>query len=479
MARRTLTRRDAVGAALAAGSMLLAGCAGKGSSPAVKQVQPEEVEPVEPAKPIEQTAEPDPADWTQVELDPAPTLSWTVGTSDNSVTPNDWHWEDGVLATSVAAVMDARADEAGQVSFASFDPVSGLSFSFAGAVAQANEEIIEEPFVTSTYGAERAAWLVYRVRQEADGLDPESTHIYAQRLDYASGGLGDRVELPDGDLHGSFGTSYRLASSATRVGVYVENDAGTSVISLASDGTVETVQTGGFSLLTSFAAGAYAHTKLDEREGRDQLRSLDDGSVLLESRRVDDYEDTPNMSSYTYMVDEAMRLSDGVFLTGAGDLDTITYYVQGSEPVALADQIMALMPEDSTRGYTNAQFMGQLLDGSVILSIMRSVIRVSAGPTIECLLERERFDALEAVVMGADAVTGDIYLQTTDENVIMSPAGEDAGRWSLYPVSAHASSYGSVYTTNDTSQTKAVLWLERNDDDEVTRAVVTRGGQPT
>ena len=479
MARRTLTRRDAVGTALAAGSLLLTGCAGKGSSPAVKQVQPDEVEPVEPAEPIEQTAEPDPADWTQVELDPAPTLSWTNSYgAERSNAPNDWHWCEGVLATSVSYVPLGSDTSGANCSFAAFDPVSGRLFEYLGVVAQPNEDYEDQPFVIATYGAERVSWLVYRVRQESDGLEPESTHVYAQRLDYETGELGERVELPDGDLGGWLDVTASVAASETRIGLYVAGGESNSMVSLASDGMVDVLLSDPLlDMLDDYASGTYAHAQIDPETGRDRLCSLDDGSALLESARYDDYEETLSTWTHEYMVRDAIRLSDGVFLTGCSDVGSLTYYVQGSEPVSLADQIEAQW-EGTKVNLGLTYYVGQQRDGSVVLAGSGVLLRIGVGPTVEFLLDYDRFTALDAEVMGMDAVTGDIYLTTTDEQVIMSSVGEDVGRWTIFPRGAYYNSnHDETVVNTDVTQTEAVLGLEG--DDEVTRAVVTRGGQPT
>lgn len=467
MARRTLTRRDAVGAALAAGSMLLAGCAGKGSLPAVKQVQPEEVEPAEPAEPIEQTAEPDPADWTQVELDPAPTLSWTVGTSDNSVTPNDWHWEDGVLATSVAAVTHTDADKAGQVSFAVWNPISGRRFEFMGSVAQPDEEFINDPFVTSTYGADRVAWLVYGVRQAADGLDPESNHVYAQQLDFDSGELGDRVEFPRRGLYKVGGHQVRIPSSETKIAValhldvtYTDNTL--TVYSLAPDGSLDELQSErNFTVNSTNAAGVYESFTDEHAFATNHLYNVEDGTQIVESSEV--------------RLDDAYRLSDDLWLVNPGSTEMALLSVSSGSLTSLEETIASLTAEYLSSSLSRVEVGYQLLDRSVILVAVDQIIRVKPDGSVEVLLEQERFRGLEAQVRGVDQVTGDVYLTTTDEQVIMNLAGEDAGNWTVAP---SGGSYEQG-TNTDPTQTKAVLWLERNDDDEVTRAVVTRGGQPT
>ena len=480
----SITRRGAVELGLLM-TFGLVGCSGEPSS-SVPEPEPEpkpepepEPEPIdeEPA-PVEEVEpeEPDPADWTEVELEPAPRLEYSAG---NVLEPADWHWCDGVLATGVGVFEDEKSPDNGKCTFAAWNPVSGLRFEYSGALQESNEELIgDTPKVIATYGELPVAWVIYRVRRSASGLDPESTHLYARRINFDSGELEERVELLDGEFNDMFDSLIQwVPSSDNCCGIVVATDYN------------EAIDSGGFSNYHVLALNRegkvsdyydkewrYTHSTsasgvftVDDRYGdRQWLYDLDTGSALFE-RTIGPTE------GYTT---DIMPLGADRYLSNVYDCDRTAIIDPAAGMTPFFDKIMSLSPD----GYADDPlFASGLHDGSVILGVYGGIAKVDPEGNMSAILDGERGQALGLEVMGVDHMTGDIYVKTTDENVVVSAAGEDVGRWTMYPYSAQPLEISYKVVRFDARKVDAVLYASEEtlpDGSGSVRYVVTRGGAP-
>ncbi len=473
LSETSVTRRTAVGIGAFA-ALGLIGCSG-GQEEDVSESEPDQKDADSASTPAAEPEpeEPDPADWTEVELTPAPELQHPNG---ETFSPSDWHWCDGVLATGVWMQEYESSSDFGKCSFAVWNPVSGLRFEFYGTLQDADEELIGgTPKIIASYGEAPVAWIIYRVRKSASGLDPESTHLYASRINFEEGELEERVELPDGDFNDTYDELMTwVPSTEDYCGIMIATDyeestnkgdgANQHVLALdeAGQATDYYQKEWRYDAATS-ASGIFI---FDDYYGdRQWMYDLDTGSAIFEEA----------IDPTTGAFNSVMPLGENRYLANVYNRDRIEIIDPSDGVTSLADKIDALFPDGNP---TDPSFAASLHDGSAILGIGGCIAKIDPMGNVSAILDVRRGEALGIEVMGVDPMTGDIYVKTTDENVIIDVSGADAGRWTVCPWSAQPTGESYSVVRVDVRKVEAVLFIPEGRLDETSSYTVTRGGAP-
>lgn len=418
-------------------------------------------------------------------------------------TRDKWDWSGGALVSAMVSCADegyatdgetssngSREGDEGEYSFGLWTPALERSKVIHVSMLESGEKVETKPTVAATYGDDPAVFVIYAVKTKAVGTTPETVHLYAHEVDVDKGRLGKRIDLRTeednfidrdqnygyavlgaSDTRIAVGKTWRTKETFTTNGRETDRDIDHAQIMALTHGkseatTLQTIQdkgevtsdSGGYQSveMTEFEVDGVdvCDTYMVTEQGPDaktyHLYAIDGG------KRIVDVPDTYCGHDYGCGVDRIRRLGDDHWL-----FDDWVVDASGA-----AKSVASIAGLDGDYGVNIDQFA----DGVVYAQANDRIVLIDGNLKATEVLDEAQWKRLllsSGSFKGINYLTGDIYVQTTDERIVVDRKGKSVGSFDERPLGADGDSLDHTHMS----------WmLYMTDDGDYT---VTRGQSPS
>ncbi|PLS29819.1 zinc ribbon domain-containing protein [Bifidobacterium parmae] len=425
-----------------------------------------------------------------------------------------WSWSGGAMVSNLISCADdgyatdgetasngSQAGGEGEYSFGLWTPALNASEVVHVSMLESGEKAETTPIVAATYGDDPAVFVIYAVKTKAVGTTPETVHLYAHEVNVNTGELGKRIDLKtEEDNLADRDQDYQYAvigASDTRVAVQKtwhteetftvngredkERVDHAQVMALTHGRkTATTLQTFKDEGAVTSDSGGYQSVDMTETEVKDvsvydtylatvkrpgtpvstktyQLYSIDGNKKLV------DVPETYCGRSYGCGADTIRRVGDDHWLFNGWMVD--------STGAAKSVASIVGVSEDSQLD------LNQFSDGTVYVQAVdfgddyaKRIFLIDDDLQSTEVLDKDQWGRLllsSGSFKGINYLTDEIYVQTTDEKIIVDRKGKSVGSFDLLPASED---------TAHLDHTHMSWMLYMTDDGDYT---VTRGQSPS
>lgn len=466
----------------------------------------------EPGNGSKTTIEPTHSNVSKVSLGDITLCSDAVSDGDSSRTieASEWMWHSGMLGTRPNRCdYNAEDGPADSYGYGIWTPQLDMPVACTLSPVQEDEKMTDTTQtgqrIAATYGDDPAVFLIYRVTVKAKGTTPQTDHLYAQPVTVASSGctLGNRIELDNhgGNVHLLTATDDKIAvveswedsqERANSKGDKKDVDINHAMVSVidrdgkltkatydqgVSENDEHYFDTKPFSVAGYAAAGLYV-----DRSGSGDFtfHDLDSDKALFKlgaqycGGNNSEFDDDCGVDGVWRLGSDRFLVADGTVGQGA------RYFIVDSTGKATAVK-SSIAPDKESYGRSADYLLGhselvQLKDRSfVVVGGSNVLYRMDVNGRFTPIIDRDRLAKLRDGVnsdIHVNYVTGQIYLETTDENLVVGLDGKSVGEYTWEPDDYW--NYPTDFTSPfDLTQLDWVTWT---DDDGV--QYVTLGGDP-
>lgn len=315
------------------------------------------------------------------------------------------------------------------------------------------------PDVIATYGDDPAVFILYNVKTKAKGTTPETVHLYAQQVDLDKKKLGERIDLmTESDSVINYEDGYEchlIAASDSAMLVAKEwkaDDAGHVVLMLLRPG-----------LTKSTVVRTIDHAEVDEHcyaKDATVYSGVHNGTYLIRDTAYHVYSVNDNKELTKFPLNFCRTGTDGI--TGGSSCDVTSYYrlkegsyvvntdtygsdVEATSLIDAAGKTTRLSP--LVKGYEGAsRDMVQCADGSLVIWFHTNeafqhdfhLLTLSTDFKPTEVLDTDQWKRLfgqgSGGFKGVNYLTRELYVQTTDEQIVVDESGKSTGSYTYLPV---------------------------------------------
>ena len=371
--------------------------------------------------------------------------------ADGSGTSVSWHWSGSAFVSETAVC----GDDNGREVFGVWTPVLPEPAVCDVMLLHDDERMDRQADVFATYGHDPTVFLAYEPTVKASGTTPEAEHFYVQEVDLASCSAKPRVEIPRSGNDDYSRFTY-IGSSTTSVAFLYE-------LSSYEDGNAAATY--------AVSAGDQAPTLLQDFSGayEDDIEVADSGcedlyTVELDGDgyriySIDDNEMAGSVADNYCRPDEdygscgqprVMHLDGARYLL----VEPGGVYYRDAAVLDVSDGSLAMFQDLTGLDGTSIRFR-QLHDGSLFVQLDDRYFHATTQLAVTELLSADQWAELtdgSSGVVALNYMTGEICVQTTDENITVDMDGQSTGSYDHVPDST------SAIQNIDVTQIDRIAW---------------------
>ncbi|PJM78689.1 zinc ribbon domain-containing protein [Bifidobacterium scaligerum] len=400
-----------------------------------------------------------------------------VGFSCDYTNSNSWNWVGGAMVSNVIHCWDGDAtadsdssyssgdslDGSGEYSFGLWTPALDASKEIHVSMLESGEKEYSEPQVGATYGNNPAVFVFYAVKTKAVGTTPESVHLYAQEVNVETGELSDRIDLKteeDNLIDYEQGYEYSiLAESRDMVAIAKTWHSDESYTTNGDSDTTNVDHTQVMGVTRGKDTAQVLQTfqdKIAVTADSNGYQSMKKTDISVNSTDVSDTYLVEDDTYHLYSVDNNKQIIS--FPTNycnpknSWSCDVYHVWSLGDNQYVVDDQVI-----DSSTGKVQSlhdllglskdehiEAKDQFVDGTMYVQTDdydnnegRRVFLMGSDLSPTEVLDGSQWARLlltDGKFMGINYLTKTIYVQTTDEQIIVNAQGESVGNYTLLPV---------------------------------------------